>query len=293
MTDSPFRPVGSLRTTLGEGPIWDADRQCLRLTDIPERRIWTLDPENGAARAQDMPEEVGCFAPSRAGGLIAAMRSKIAAFDAAGGETLLACNPAPHVGRFNDGIIDPKGRLLVGTLDAEKQGRAALYRYDRRGLVRLAGGLMTSNGLAFSPDGKVLYHSDTSRFVIHAYDYDVERGEISAARVFARLTPTATDRGRPDGAAVDAEGCYWSALFQGARIARFAPTGALLAEFPLPAPSPTMPCFGGPDNRTLFVTTAGGDPDSAEHARWQLSGRVFAMRVDVPGLVKPDFDPEA
>lgn len=286
-----FELVCDLAADLGEGPVWEAERGTLRLTDIKGRRLHRFDPATGRVETAEMPEEVGCFAPSRAGGILAAMRSGVWALES-GAPRMLAANPEPHESRFNDGTVDPRGRLLAGTVDPGKEGRAALYRYDRRGLHRLAGGLMTSNGLAFSPDGRTLYHSDTPRFVVHAYDYDAERGEISGAREFVRLAPTDTDKGRPDGAAVDAEGCYWTALYQGARVHRYSPKGELLSVHPVPAQSPTMPCFGGPDLCTLYLTTARDGCTAEQLARWPQSGGVFALRTDVPGLAKPLFDPE-
>lgn len=291
--DSPFACICDLRARLGEGPVWEAGRQTLRFTDINAKRLHRFDPQSGKLATLDLPEELGCFAPLADGSIIAAQRTGIWRMDESGEHELLATNPEDYHGsRFNDGTTDPRGRFLAGTIDPDRQGRAALYRFDRRGLTRLVDGLMTSNGLAFSPDGRTLYHSDTLRFVIYAYDYDVERGEITGRRVFVLLEPTQTDQGRPDGAAVDAEGCYWSALYQGARVNRYAPSGELLASYPVPAQSPTMPCFGGPDMQTLFVTSA-RDGTSPEHlATHPQSGGLFAMRVDIPGLSRPCFDPE-
>ncbi|MDO5604843.1 MAG: SMP-30/gluconolactonase/LRE family protein [Paracoccus sp. (in: a-proteobacteria)] len=288
-----FDLVCDLGATLGESPVWEAGRQTLRLTDIDGCRLHRFDPATGRVATLDLPEEMGCFAPARGGGIIAAMRSGIWHMDEDGTRRQLAPNPETHAGsRFNDGNTDPRGRLIAGTIDPERQGRARLYRYDRRGLAVLAEGLMTSNGVAFSPDGRTLYHADTPRFTIHAYDYDAGAGEIGNRRVFARLDPDAPDRGRPDGAAVDAEGCYWTALYQGARVHRYAPTGELLASYPVPAQSPTMPCFGGADMRTLYVTSARGGCTGEQLARYPASGGIFAMRTDVPGLIRPQFDPE-
>lgn len=288
-----FDLVCDLKAGLGECPVWEADRQCLRLTDITGRKLHRLDSATGTVATLDLPEELGCFAPSRAGGIIGAMRSGIWHLPEDGPRRMLAANPeAPEGRRFNDGTVDPRGRLLAGTVDPDRQGRAALYRYDRRGLVRLAEGLKTSNGLAFSPDGRTLYHADTPRFVVYAYDYDADHGTISNRWTFAQLTPGAPDQGRPDGAAVDAEGCYWTALYQGARVHRYSPKGELLASYPVPAQSPTMPCFGGPDMRTLYLTSARDGCTPEQLARYPLSGGIFAMRVDVPGLPKPLFDPE-
>lgn len=289
--DSPFALVLDARARLAEGPVWEG--RSLRFTDIPGRALHRFDPDTGAHDVVPMPEEVGCFAPSRAGGILAAMRSGLWALEA-GAPRLLAANPEDHAtSRFNDGGTDPRGRLIAGTMDATKSGRGGLYRYDRRGLVRILDGISTSNGVAFSPDGRVMYHADTPRFTVTAHDYDPDTGTISGGRDFLRLTPSDTDRGRPDGAAMDAEGCYWTALFEGGRLHRYSPKGELLAVLPLPAPCPTMPCFGGPDLRTLYVTTAreGRSPEVLE--RFPGSGGIFALRVDVPGRPRPPFDPDA
>ncbi len=291
--ESPFTLVVDLQAQLAEGPVWDAARQSLSLTDIPARALWQITPETGETTKREIFEEVGCFAPSLGGGLIAACRSGIWAIPESGEATCLARNPETHQSsRFNDGRVDPMGRLWAGTVDPKREARAGLYRYDRRGLTRFADGLMTSNGLAFSPDGRTMYHSDTPRFCIYAYDYDAETGTPSNRRTFSQITPTAEDQGRPDGAAVDAEGCYWSAFYQGARVMRFAPSGEVLASYPVPAQSPTMPCFGGPDLRTLYLTTARDGSSPEQLAQYPLSGGVFAMRVDVPGLAIPPFNPE-
>lgn len=289
--DSPFSLVLDARARLAEGPVWLGDS--LRFTDIPGRALHRFTPATGAHEVAPMPEEVGCFAPSRAGGIVAAMRSGLWALED-GPPRCLAANPEDQAtSRFNDGAVDPRGRLLAGTVDATKTGRAALYRYDRGGLARLLDGITTSNGLAFSPDGRRLYHADTPRFAVTAYDYDIDTGRISGGTEFCRLTPTEADRGRPDGAAVDAEGCYWTALFEGGRIHRYSPRGELLASLPLPAPCPTMPCFGGPDLRTLYVTTAREGRSAEVLERFPGSGGLFAMTVEVPGLPRPPFDPAA
>ena len=137
----------------------------------------------------------------------------------------------------------------------------------------------------------MLYHSDTPTFTVWRYAYDPATGAAADRSVFARLTPSETDRGRPDGAAVDREGCYWVALFEGARIQRYAPDGRLLAEYPVPARCPTMVCFGGPDRRTLYVTSARTGRSDEELAAFPHSGSLFAMPVETPGLPEHRFDP--
>ena len=295
MAPRPILP-DSLRTELGECPLWDAAEATLCFVDITGRAIHRYRPSDGGHVRLPVAEDIGCIGLWPGGGYIAGMRTGIFRLDA-DGRTLqrLAENPEdPATSRFNDGRTDPCGRFLLGTIDEPKAGgKAHLYRYDRRGLAPLVGGLLTSNGLAFSPDGQTLYHADTPRLAVRRYAYDLAAGEIGAPEPFLSLTPTVGDRGRPDGAAVDVEGCYWTALYEGGRIRRHAADGRLLAEIALPARCPTMVAFGGPDLRTLFVTTAreGRSPD--ELARLPLSGALFAIEVETPGLPTIPFDPEA
>lgn len=213
----------------------------------------------------------------------------------------------PTLLRANDGKCDPLGRFWVGTIDETKaQRRAALFSIDARGRAQgvapvvqcMAGDALTGNGLAWSPDSTTLYWADTSSNVVHAWDWDAEANVLSAHRHFLQcppkpagwpFDPIATAQqplygGRPDGAAVDVQGNYWVALYEGRRICQFAPDGTLLAEYPTPAQCPTMPCFGGADLKTLYLTTARQGRSPAELQAFPQSGGVFAMRVAVPGL---------
>jgi sugar lactone lactonase YvrE len=283
-----------VRVQLGECPVWDADGQVLFFVDIKGMALHRFHPATGEHAVVTMPEEIGCIGLRKGGGFIAGFRSGLWLLDAQGGrEALLADNPEDQrTSRFNDGRVDPAGRFLAGTIDEPKDGaKAHLYRIDRRGLATLAGGLLTSNGVAFSPDGRTLYHSDTPTFTVWRYAYDPASGEATDKALFARLEPTETDRGRPDGAAVDAEGCYWTALFEGGRIQRYAPDGGLLAEYPVPARCPTMVCFGGPELKTLYVTSARTGRSGDELKAFPHSGSLFSMPVDVPGLPETHFDP--
>jgi len=270
---------------LGESPVWCPQRELLLFVDISGRRLLKFNPASRALESCAIEEDIGCVAPSKGGGFVAGLRSGIWLLDEKGEkQRMLAANPEDsQVSRFNDGRVDGAGRFLAGTLDERKASRAALYRYDRRGLIRLTDGLITSNGLAFSPDGRTLYHSDTPRFAVNRYDYDASSGTAENRRVFVELKPTASDRGRPDGAAVDAHGCYWTALYEGGRVQRYDPEGRLMSEHAVPARNPTMPAFGGLGLKTLFVTTARDATGSG--------GGLYAAEVDVPGLATFVFDP--
>lgn len=276
---------------LGESPRWHAREARLYWVDIDAQQIHRFDPADGTHEWMQLDEPVGCVAPRAGGGLVAALGDGCALIDAWGavprpfGPAVLV--DLPHQ-RFNDGCVDAAGRLWVGSLTGDKPKRdAALYRLDPDGsLTEVFGGLMTSNGAAFSPDGRTFYHADTPTHRIHAYDVDPATGALGGQRLFHEFPE---GHGRPDGAAVDAEGCYWSALWDGWRIVRLSPAGELLQTIELPVQRPTMLAFGGADMRTAFVTSAGKNLTDAERRDQPHAGGVFTFRVDVPGLIQPDF----
>lgn len=287
-----FSPVLDLQTALGESPLWSVAEQALYFVDIKRCHIHRYDPAAKVIATMELPEEVGCIGLVEGGGFVAGLRSGIWLLDAQGQPAKkLADNPEDQgISRFNDGGVDPGGRFVAGTVDETRErGIASLYRYDGRGLQRLANGLLTSNGVAFSPDGRRLYHSDTLRYTLYTYDYDVASGEATNRQVFASFG-SETDKGRPDGGAVDAEGCYWTALYEGGRVQRYAPDGALLGEYAVPAKCPTMIAFGGPDLKTLYCTSARIGRSNDELAAYPLSGALFAMHTNVPGLARPLFN---
>ena len=284
-----FSLVLDAECALGESPVWWVAAGKLVFVDITGRRLHRFDPVSKQHELDPVAEDIGCVAPAKGGGYVAGLRSGLWLLDAAGVKVRqLAANPedaATH--RFNDGRVDPRGRYLAGTLDEPKAaGDAGLYRFDKYGPAKLADRIMTSNGLAFSPDGRTLYFSDTPRFAIYRFDYDPITGAATNRRVFARIDPTATDRGRPDGAAVDVEGCYWSSLYEGSRVRRYDPDGKVMADYHVPALNTTMPAFGGADMKTLFVTTA-------RDKKGGPGGGLYAMPVDVPGVPGTLFDPQA
>ncbi|WP_087001200.1 SMP-30/gluconolactonase/LRE family protein [Rhizobium sullae] len=289
-----FDLVLDAKASLGECPLWSVAEQALYFVDIKSRRIHRFDPQTGGLTTVDLSEEVGCIGLVVGGGFVAGLRSGIWLIDVDGTPVRkLADNPEDQtISRFNDGMVDPMGRFIAGTVDESREkGIAGLYRYDRNGLAQLADSLLTSNGVAFSPDGRRLYHADTLRYTLYTYDYEPETGAASNRQVFARFG-SETDKGRPDGGAIDLEGCYWIALFEGARVQRYSPDGALLAEYPLPVKCPTMVSFGGSDMRTLYCTSARIGRSEEELEAFPLSGALFAMRTDVAGLQKPLFNPE-
>jgi sugar lactone lactonase YvrE len=289
-SDSPFRCVLDARASLGECALWHAAEQALYWVDIDAPALYRFDPATGENRAMPMPASIGSFAFRGRGGFVVALRDGLWLADRDGRlERKVAgapYDPAHH--RFNDGRCDRQGRFLAGDMDERRAtGSAALWRLDP-GLrvTNVLAGLTISNGLAWSPDGRTMYHTDTPTQIVHAYDYDVATGTPSNPRVFARWTAAGE---RPDGATVDAEGCYWSAFYGGGKVVRVSPQGETLAVFPVPAMCPTMCALGGADLRTLYVTSARQQRAAEELARLPQSGGIFAMRVDAPGLPEPLF----
>jgi sugar lactone lactonase YvrE len=278
---------------VGESPFWHPGEQALYYCDIPGRRLHRFDPARGDFVHWDLDSEPGCAAPMLDGALLLGMRDGLWRLDPRSGERRRLAEPPydPARERFNDGKCDPQGRFWLGTIyEPRDAAAAALYRWSDGRLERQCGGVTVANGLAWSPDGHTMYWSDTRAHVVYAFDFEPSDGAISAQRVFARFAPRAPQQslddygGRPDGAAVDAEGCYWVAMFEGGRLLRLSPAGETLREVPLPVRCPTMPCFGGADLRTLYVTSSRENRSAAELVEQPYAGCVFALDVDVPGL---------
>jgi len=290
MTASPFRCVLDLKASLGECPMWSVAEQALYFVDINAPSLNRFDPEAGTHRVLPMPSSIGSFGLRAGGGFVVALRDGVWLADAQGSlERKVAdapYDPASH--RFNDGRVDRQGRFWVGSMNEKRDGNtAALYRLDPGGeLAPVLDDIMISNGLAWSPDGRTMYHADTPTRAVRAFAYDGATGTPSSPRLYARWDGE-TDR--PDGGAVDSAGHYWTAFYRGGRVVELDGGGRTVRELPIPAMCPTMCAFGGADLRTLFVTSARQQRPDDELARLPHSGGVFAMRVDVPGLPEPHY----
>lgn len=280
--------IGSARCTVGECPLWVATEQAWYWVDIVERSIWRWHPASGAMDQSRTTEMVACLAARDGGGLVAGMESGLFALSlgAAGvvKEQCLAKPDSLTAGmRFNDGRCDRQGRFWSGTMVMDMaQGRAEgkLYRYGADGLAGpFVSDLMVQNGLAFSPDGRTMYLSDSHPQVqkVWAFDYAVDSGVPSGQRLFIDMLE---HPGRPDGAAVDAEGCYWICGNDAGCILRFTPGGRLDRKIDVPMAKPSMCSFGGPDLGTMLVTSisAGQAPGD------QWAGATIAFRTGVQGM---------
>ena len=278
----PLRNVLAARARLGEGPSWDAEAGVLWWVDIHNHRVHRFDPEAGEDTVYEVGETVGCAHPAADGRVVLGLRRGVALLDPSSGavEPLATLLPERPGLRLNDGKCDARGRLWVGSMSRD-EGGAALFRVGPDGGVHEAvGGLTTSNGLGWSPDGETLYLTDSPAQTILAFDFDADAGTLSGRRVFADLSgPDSV----PDGLAVDAEGCVWSAQWGGTCLIRFAPDGGELLRVMMPVPNPTSCAFGGSGGTELYVTTAsiGMTEDEVDEAF--ESGDLFVLRPGVAG----------
>ena len=291
--DPGVRVAVASAALLGESPVWHPTEQVLYYCDIPGHALHRFDPLDGSLKHWRFDTDVASLAPTLDGALLLAMRDGLWRFEPRSGERSRIVEPPynPLTERFNDGKCDPQGRFWVGTIyEPRSPPLASLHCLVRDRLVRKGDGITVSNGLAWSPNGRTMYWSDTHAHTIYAFDFEPGTGVIGNRRVFASFPgkspgqSLASYGGRPDGAAVDVEGCYWVAMYEGQRLLRLSPEGEVMREVRLPVRCATMPCFGGADLTTLYITTARANRPAAELADQPYAGCVLALDVDVAGL---------
>lgn len=276
-----IRTVSDVVARTGESPVWDATTATLYWVDIDGRRLLATASDGTTVEHRfELPVcSLGVSAVPEE--LVVALADGVYRFDRRTARTTLIARPEPDppTNRLNDGKVGPDGAFWVGSMDdcPIKAPVAALYRVFPDGKVERIGRPVTvSNGLAFSPDGTAAYHSDSRGGRVYRYALAPRHGGVGPGTVFVEMRD---GWGRPDGAAVDSEGCYWSCGIDAGRINRFSATGELVDVYRLPVAHPTMCCFGGADHRTLFVTSLRkSDGNDAP-----LAGRVLAFDVAVPG----------
>jgi sugar lactone lactonase YvrE len=275
----------SFELAIGESPVWDSSRQCLWFVDILAPAIYEFEPTSGRLHTHKMPAAIGSLGLAKGGRLIVALRTGVYFYDPESRSFDFLVHPEPDMpaNRLNDGKVGPDGCFWVGSMHeaVPRSPTGSLYRVSPDGsFSKVLDGINVSNGLAWSPDGNIMYHAD-SRGDVRAYDFDVKTSKLSGMRVL--LTPTENE-GLADGAAVDAEGYYWSAGVTASCLNKISSTGDIVAKVALPVLAPTMPCFGGCDLRTMFVTsltaTRGGRHDP---------GTLVSLEMDVPGAAVSCF----
>jgi sugar lactone lactonase YvrE len=278
-------PIFEVHCQLGEGPLWHPDEKRLYWVDITGQDLFRTDTALTEVEHFHFGTTIGAFGFHRDGGLILATGKGFAFWQPGDTEPEWLWNPLPTDRpevRMNDGKVDPAGRFWAGSIDTGKI-EAELYRIDPDGgqhaILHKMG---ISNGLGWSPDRKTMYVTDSHRYTIDAFDYDLATGEISNRRSFIQL-PKDEHEIVPDGLCVDAEGCLWSAHWNGWRVVRYSPQGEPLLTVEVPVQRPTSCCFGGEANDRLFITSSRSEFSEDQLKGQPYAGDVFVLRTDTQG----------
>jgi sugar lactone lactonase YvrE len=274
------------RAFLGEGPAWDAAREILYWINIFAGELHLYDPKSGSDEVINVGQAPGCAAPCRSGAIILGVKEGIATLDIATQRLTFLSRPETSLpgNRFNDGKCGPDGRFLAGTMDnAEQAATGSLYSLSTgRALKTLLTGVSISNGLAWSPDHKILYFIDTPTRQVVAYDYDLSSGDIANPRVAVSI-PAAY--GWPDGMTSDANGNLWIAMWAGAALTVWNPSnGALVEKIPVPSLNVTSCAFGGQHLDELYITSAHKGLSQTEISAYPYSGGLFRIKTNITGM---------
>lgn len=288
--------VSELRDQVGESPVWSVAEQALWWVNIDGRQLRRFDWSSREVTSWPTAEMTGCIALHADGGLVAAMETGIfhvrPQTDGTLASTRLADVAHAQAGmRFNDGRTDRAGRFWAGTMVRDMSlasAAGALYRFTGAGLsAPVLKGLITPNGLAFSPDNRTMYLSDSHPSVQRVWAFDLAEDSTPGNR--REFIDMNAHPGRPDGAAVDTDGAYWICANDAGLVHRFTPDGRLDRSIEVPVAKPAMCAFGGPDLKTLFVTSI--RPASPPPGQEQLAGALFATRPGAQGLAESPFKP--
>lgn len=279
-------PCGDL---LGEGPVWVAGEPALYWLDIKGLRLHRYDPATGHTASWPTPFRIGSIAPRQGGGFVGGSEHGLVLIDAAIARFDVVADPEADLpgNRFNDGAVDLAGRFWAGTMDdAEREATGALYRLDPDlRWSRQDDGYQVTNGPAFSPDGRFLYHTDSATRTIYRFRLGAD-GSLSDRNCLARFGEA---DGHPDGMTVDSEGCLWVAFWDGWCVRRLSPEGLPVAILPVPVQRPTSCAFGGEGLTQLFVTSATIGLDEAARAAQPQAGGLFIAEPGVAGIAMPPF----
>jgi sugar lactone lactonase YvrE len=281
--------IGTNVDIVGESPVWCGETGRLWWVDIRAPALRRLDPSTGALASFAMPDLCGAVMLTRDERVLVSLRLGVFVFDPRTSTLAPLCAPEPPSldNRLNESKCDRRGRLWVSTMrDFGLAASGALYRIDARlACARMLGEITVPNAIAWSPDDRTMYFADTRDGRLRAYDFDADAGTLGAMRVLNADGIA----GRPDGAAVDAEGGVWSARYGGGIVARILPDGRVDRIVAIPATQVTSCAFGGAGLRTLFITTARQKLTAEELAAQPAAGGLFAVDAGVAGLPEPRF----
>ena len=276
--------IADTHDILGETPVWCAEEEALYWVDVRKPALHRFDMATQAVKSWTMPELIGSISLCENGDILVALRSSVQRFDPATERMTLVAVPESGNAqmRLNDGKSDRRGRFWVGSMNDVTRGpEGTLYRIEGASdCAPMLRNIIVPNSLSWSPDDRTMYFAGPGLRTLFAFDFDPDEGTLSGQRVLAEYPAPSV----PDGATVDAEGFIWCAAYDGWRITRFAPDGRIDRVIELPVQSPTSVTFGGPDLRTLFVTTATQRIAPDALARQPLAGSLLALDVGVAGL---------
>jgi len=273
---------------LGEGPVWNVKDQAIYWVDIIGRKIQRYYPEDDKYEAFNVPLQVGMIAFRKQGEMVCATENGFYFWEIGAQEMEFITHPesGKEGARFNDGKVDRKGRLWAGTMTPQG-ATSALYRVNPDlKIVKMVRKVTISNGICWSPDNTTMYYVDSLRYVINAFDFDLETGEIGNRRPFVQL---ANSIGVPDGLTIDQEGHVWCAIYDGWKVMRFAPSGEISAEINMPVSRPSSVAFGGKDLDELYITSIAEGLSKEEKEKQPMAGDLFMVKTQVKGLPEPFF----
>ena len=274
--------MADYRCETGEGPLWHPMERQVYWSDIPQGRIFRLNPFSRRHEQIYEGRIVGGYTIQSDGSLLLFMdRGSVAVWRDGKLEYLVNEMEGETDNRFNDVAADPAGRVFCGTMPTDTRS-ATLYRMDTDGsITTVLEGVGLSNGIGFSPDQKQMYYTDSLARKIYIFDYDIDSGDVTNQRVFVE---TPDDGSIPDGMTVDAEGYVWGARWDGSSLYRYNPDGEQVVQIQFPAKKISSVIFGGVDLTDMYVTTAGGGNKAEEGPG---AGGLFRVNVGIQG--KPEF----
>jgi L-arabinonolactonase len=292
-----IRCVVDSKDQLGESPLWSDTEEVVYWVDNTKPALHCYDPKTAQHRTWMMPYEIGSIGLRSSGGFVAGMKKGFGFIDMPSGEPKPVVNPESHLvdHRMNDGKVDHRGRFWCGSMNVKfvenYQPTAALYRFDPDGSCHLIErDVIVNNGIAWSPDNRTMYRSDSSGKIVWAYDFDLDDGAVSNRRVFIDARNLPSNSGKVDGATIDTDGCYWAALVYDGLIARYTPAGKVDRVYRMPVSNPTMPTFGGRNLDVMYVTSATKMLNAWQRESQAMEGGLLEIRgLGVQGLPEPRF----
>ncbi len=273
-----------IKTSVGEGPLWDEKTQRLLWIDILEGKIFTFDPSNQSNLEIGIGKHVGSIALTDSEKLLAAAKDEIVSIDVNNSSvsSILKVITDDNF-RFNDGRVDARGRFVVGSMGYEPlPGTASLYSYTYPSEIEtIIDNVGLSNGLCWSEDNKRFYYIDTLTAEVAQFSYDIEIGKLSNRKSIIKFEHS---QGAPDGMTIDREGNLWVAFWGGSCVRRISPAGEVISVHELPISQVTSATFGGEKMNQLFITSASYLLNEEEIAREPLAGSLFVMETDTQGF---------